>query len=400
MQGLCYSYGGDKTKRRKLNSGLEPRVGLKNINAGQVGLQELLLQELTTHDLTSLEPFYATDIQYHQYQHYQNIYNQNTRKVVRLTEPDNGPAILLASREKHYCSEQVLDVARMPSGDGKAQLVFIGDAPVTDNPAGKKRKFDESHLETLAVALHTIDDHRRAVCSTDELDVQVTSHSGNSVAIELQRSDSQLSNIFNQIAQLPIDDSGIAPEEIQSYIGEQDPLTHKWSCLFPDCDKEFGRRENIRSHIQTHLGDRQYRCSSCGKRFVRQHDLKRHSKIHTGDKPHKCPCSAGFARQDALTRHRQRGVCIGGFPNAMRRQARRGRPRKKRLSSGETVEGIDRSYETSARIKSNGHQRLLSDFSGTMSFSDPLDDCLTLGFDENAFDSYSRLIHSDDVFET
>jgi regulatory protein SWI5 len=39
---------------------------------------------------------------------------------------------------------------------------------------------------------------------------------------------------------------------------------------------------------------------------VRQHDLRRHEKIHGGDKPFVCACRKSFARQDALTRHRQR----------------------------------------------------------------------------------------------
>jgi hypothetical protein len=39
---------------------------------------------------------------------------------------------------------------------------------------------------------------------------------------------------------------------------------------------------------------------------VRQHDLRRHEKIHGGDKPFVCACKKSFARQDALTRHRQR----------------------------------------------------------------------------------------------
>ncbi|KAF2237311.1 hypothetical protein EV356DRAFT_421947, partial [Viridothelium virens] len=82
-------------------------------------------------------------------------------------------------------------------------------------------------------------------------------------------------------------------------------------CLYEDCAKKFGRRENIKSHVQTHLGDRQFKCNECQKCFVRQHDLKRHAKIHSGDKPHICLCGNGFARHDALTRHRQRGVCIG-----------------------------------------------------------------------------------------
>lgn len=126
-----------------------------------------------------------------------------------------------------------------------------------------------------------------------------------------------------------IEQTGISQEAIQQYISEQDPLTHRWTCLFPDCDaKTFGRRENIRSHVQTHLGDRQYRCNHCSKCFVRQHDLKRHAKIHSGNKPYKCPCGGGFARQDALTRHRQRGMCVGGFPNAIRKKVPRGRPKK------------------------------------------------------------------------
>ncbi|XPS69026.1 Metallothionein expression activator [Ascochyta lentis] len=136
--------------------------------------------------------------------------------------------------------------------------------------------------------------------------------------------------------------TGIAPEEVQRYISEQDPKTNKWMCLYQDCGKVFGRRENIRSHVQTHLGDRQYKCNGCGKCFVRQHDLKRHAKIHTGNKPYKCPCGAGFARQDALTRHRQRGMCVGGFADAVRRQAKRGRPKKHRPEMEERVEKASR----------------------------------------------------------
>ncbi|EMD63481.1 hypothetical protein COCSADRAFT_118399 [Bipolaris sorokiniana ND90Pr] len=136
--------------------------------------------------------------------------------------------------------------------------------------------------------------------------------------------------------------TGIAPEEVQRYISEQDATTGKWTCLYQGCGKVFGRRENIRSHIQTHLGDRQFKCNGCGKCFVRQHDLKRHAKIHSGNKPYKCPCGAGFARQDALTRHRQRGMCVGGFPDAVRRQAKRGRPKKNRPDMEQRVDKASR----------------------------------------------------------
>ncbi|KAF1919374.1 hypothetical protein BDU57DRAFT_491661 [Ampelomyces quisqualis] len=160
--------------------------------------------------------------------------------------------------------------------------------------------------------------------------------------------------LFNDLeVDASLEYTGIAPEEVQRYISEQDPISNKWTCLYQDCGKMFGRRENIRSHVQTHLGDRQFKCNGCGKCFVRQHDLKRHAKIHSGNKPYKCPCGAGFARQDALTRHRQRGMCCGGFPDAVRRQAKRGRPKKNRPDMEQRVDKATRTRQALASANSS-----------------------------------------------
>ncbi|KAF2739406.1 hypothetical protein EJ04DRAFT_457289 [Polyplosphaeria fusca] len=169
--------------------------------------------------------------------------------------------------------------------------------------------------------------------------------------------------------------TGISPEEVQRYISEQDQTTNKWTCLYPECGKMFGRRENIRSHVQTHLGDRQFRCNGCGKCFVRQHDLKRHAKIHTGNKPYKCPCGAGFARQDALTRHRQRGMCVGGFPDAVRRQAKRGRPKKNRPDMELRTERANRT-----------RRRALVSATSSISASSPRSDSQSIGHSPPPFD--------------
>lgn len=125
-----------------------------------------------------------------------------------------------------------------------------------------------------------------------------------------------------------VEDTGISSEEIAAYISGPDPLTGRWACTYPECNRGFGRKENIKSHVQTHLGDRQYRCIHCGNTFVRQHDLKRHAKIHSGVKPYPCPCGSSFARHDALTRHRQRNTCVGGFEGLCKSPTKRGRPRK------------------------------------------------------------------------
>ncbi len=145
-----------------------------------------------------------------------------------------------------------------------------------------------------------------------------------------------------------IEDTGVTSDEIASFICGPDLIDQKWMCVYDGCGKKFGRKENIKSHVQTHLGDRQFRCNHCNKCFVRQHDLKRHGKIHSGIKPYVCPCGNGFARHDALTRHRQRNTCVGGFGGAGPKQpTKRGRPRKTRP---DTEERLDKAAKTRQRV--------------------------------------------------
>lgn len=131
-------------------------------------------------------------------------------------------------------------------------------------------------------------------------------------------------------------DTGVSSEKIAEFIAGPDPKDGKYVCLFDDCGSRFGRKENIKSHVQTHLDDRPYQCDVCDKLFVRGHDLKRHLKTHTGKKPFGCLCGASFARHDALTRHRQRDMCVGGVTGFVPKTTRRGRPPKKNRPDMET----------------------------------------------------------------
>ncbi|KAK5800059.1 hypothetical protein VI817_002271 [Penicillium citrinum] len=123
-------------------------------------------------------------------------------------------------------------------------------------------------------------------------------------------------------------ETGVSNDQIAKYISGPNS-DGKWQCLYPNCNCDFGRKENIKSHVQTHLDDRPYKCDVCEKEFVRGHDLKRHLKTHTGKKPYICACGARFARHDALTRHRQRDMCVGGMTGNIPKTTRRGRPPKK-----------------------------------------------------------------------
>ncbi|PBP21121.1 C2H2 transcription factor Swi5 [Diplocarpon rosae] len=150
-----------------------------------------------------------------------------------------------------------------------------------------------------------------------------------------------------------ITDTGITIDDIANFISGPDASDGKWICLYPECKKRFGRKENIKSHVQTHLGDRQFQCPHCQKCFVRQHDLKRHAKIHSGVKPYPCQCGNSFARHDALTRHRQRGMCIGAFEGVVKKTVKRGRPRKNRPDTEERVNKASRTRSKNKAISSS-----------------------------------------------
>ena len=166
-----------------------------------------------------------------------------------------------------------------------------------------------------------------------------------------------------------IEDTGVTCDEIASFICGPDPVDGKWMCLYPDCRKKFGRKENIKAHVQTHLDDRQFRCRDCNKRFVRQHDLKRHANIHSGVRSYQCPCGKPFARHDALTRHRQRGMCVGAFEGTPKKVIKRGRPKKTRP---ETDERLEKSAKTRQRaLEKRCHGQYASSMSGSSVSSYP-----------------------------
>ncbi|MCJ1324606.1 hypothetical protein MMC10_001268 [Thelotrema lepadinum] len=139
--------------------------------------------------------------------------------------------------------------------------------------------------------------------------------------------------------------TGVTSEQVEAFIQGPDPETSKFFCLFEGCRMgPFGRKENIRAHVQTHLGDRKYVCTVCENRFVRPNDLKRHAIIHQEVKEFTCKCGAAFGRQDALRRHRiRKPFCVDGDPTLelMRREEKkRGRPRK--IAPTETTERRER----------------------------------------------------------
>ncbi|CEP19392.1 hypothetical protein [Parasitella parasitica] len=61
----------------------------------------------------------------------------------------------------------------------------------------------------------------------------------------------------------------------------EQPQTEKiYSCVLPQCGRQFKRLEHLKRHFRTHTSERPYSCDMCGKAFSRSDNLAQHKKTH------------------------------------------------------------------------------------------------------------------------
>jgi len=93
--------------------------------------------------------------------------------------------------------------------------------------------------------------------------------------------------------------------ETRKELEEIETSETKYKCEFPDCNREYGKRQHLKEHFRKHTGDMRYSCEVCGERFFVHGHMKRHLYSHTGIKPHACrwKCGAIFASYGGRMKH-------------------------------------------------------------------------------------------------
>ncbi|GAA6231460.1 zinc finger protein 134-like isoform X1 [Lates japonicus] len=123
--------------------------------------------------------------------------------------------------------------------------------------------------------------------------VDKTSHSSEA---ETENSDNDWKEIrkpqtdLNTVKKVPVNDIG------------HNTSIKSFSCS--KCDKRFGQKHHLQTHMRCHTGEKPFSCSLCGKRFTQKGNLTQHLTVHTREKPCSCPvCGERFSQKGNLTQH-------------------------------------------------------------------------------------------------
>lgn len=80
--------------------------------------------------------------------------------------------------------------------------------------------------------------------------------------------------------------------------------SNSFKCDWEGCNKNFPNKYNLKRHINTHRGEKPFKCKTCETGFANKQDLQRHMFTHTGEKPYKCSkCKHRTNRQSNLDKH-------------------------------------------------------------------------------------------------
>lgn len=87
-------------------------------------------------------------------------------------------------------------------------------------------------------------------------------------------------------------------------------------CDFPGCGIGFKAHGHLKDHKKRHTNYRPFKCHLCDNSFARSSTLKIHLNTHQGSKPHKCPfpnCNKFFTERGNMKTHYKNHLQVNWF---------------------------------------------------------------------------------------
>ena len=92
---------------------------------------------------------------------------------------------------------------------------------------------------------------------------------------------------------------------VRETVFSENKFRGKFKCT--ECDNQFMTEVNLKSHMGTHTGSKDFVCSVCSNQFKTHQSLARHQRIHEESKPYQCNlCGATFSQSSSIKTHIER----------------------------------------------------------------------------------------------
>jgi len=96
---------------------------------------------------------------------------------------------------------------------------------------------------------------------------------------------------------------GKITKSLSQHMHSHGKKKNKFKC--EECEREFTQRDTYNDHMNTHTGNKPYKCTICAKEYHSSQSLRFHLAIH-GDKKYDCDiCNKTFSYSSSLRAHKQ-----------------------------------------------------------------------------------------------